>query len=228
MSDRERAAFNAWNLLRAAPNAAADDWDPAGVKGKYEADGQGSLPFRIALTGGSPSIRTGGPGATIGAKVTPTRAEQTVIWSSKSDLVSLSGTTGTNVVVTGRNGTSQAEWVDVTATASNGFNVTAHVYVEPKYLDPPKVTAGPTVNLPVDGMATVSYTLDLGGKQDQSLVTWFICDIAAGTNPRKVAVSRGNQPLKTLPLTPGYVGKYLKVTVQPKHSLSDPVRRYRP
>ncbi|MGD1019008.1 MAG: hypothetical protein ABSA12_06785, partial [Verrucomicrobiia bacterium] len=125
-------------------------------------------------------------------------------------------------VVTGRNATSQAEWVDVTATASNGFYVTAHVYVEPKYLDPPKVTAGPTVNPPADGMATVSYTLDLGGKQDQSLVTWFICDTAAGTNPRKVAVSRGNQPLKTLPLTPGYVGKYLKVTIQPKHSLSDP------
>jgi len=222
LSDRERLAFNPWNLLRAATNAVADDWDPAGARSKYEAAGEGSLPFRIALTGGSASIRTGGPGATIGAKVTPTRADQTVIWSSKSDLVSLSGTTGSNVVVTGRNATSQAEWVDVTATASNGFYVTAHVYVEPKYLDPPKVTAGPTVNPPADGMATVSYTLDLGGKQDQSLVTWFICDTAAGTNPRKVAVSRGNQPLKTLPLTPGYVGKYLKVTIQPKHSLSDP------
>jgi hypothetical protein len=28
--------------------------------------------------------------------------------------------------------------------------------------------------------------------------------------------------LKTLPLTPGYIGKYLKVTVQPKHNISDP------
>jgi hypothetical protein len=110
----------------------------------------------------------------------------------------------------------------VTVTASNGFYATAHVYVEPKYSDPPAVIAGPTVNSPADGTATVNYTLDLGGKPDQSLVSWFISDTVAGTNPRKVAVSRGNQPLKALPLTTGYVGKYLKVTVQPKHSLSDP------
>ena len=222
LSDQERPAFNPWNLLRAAPNAPADDWDPAGVKSKYEANGQGNLPFRIALIGGSPSIRTGGPGATIGATVTPARADPTIIWSTKSDLISLSRTTGTNVVVTGSNTTDQAQWVPVTANATNGFHVTAHVYVEPKYSDPPAVTAAPTVNPPADGMATVSYSLELGGKQYQSLVSWFICDTAAGTNPRKVAVSRGNQPLKSLPLTHGYVGKYLKVTIQPKHSLSDP------
>ena len=194
LSDQERPAFNPWNLLRAAPNAPADDWDPAGVRSKYESAGQGNLPFRIALTNSLPSIRTGGPGATIGATVTPTRADPTIIWSTKSDLVSLSRTTGSNVVVTGRNTTSQAEWVAVTATASNGFYVTAHVYVEPKYSDPPAVTAGPTVNSPTDGMATVNYTLDLGGKQDQSLVSWFICDTVAGTNPRKVAVSRETSP----------------------------------
>jgi pectinesterase len=222
LSDQERLAFNPWNLLRAATNAPADDWDPAGVKTRYEANGQGNLPFRIALTGNSPSIRTGGPSATIGAIVTPLRADQTITWSTKSDLISLSRTTGSNVVVTGRNTTDKAEWVPVTATASNGFYVTAHVYAEPKYLDAPAVTAKPVVNLSTNGMATVNYTLDLGDKQDQSLVSWFICDNASGTNARKVAVSRGNQPLKTLPLTTGYVGKHLKVTIQPKHSLSDP------
>jgi hypothetical protein len=222
LSDQERAAFNPWNLLRAAPNAPADDWDPAGVRSKYEADGQGDLPFRIALTNDTQSIRTGGPGKTISATVTPTRANPAIIWSTKSDLVSLSRMTGSNVVVTGRNTTDQAEWVTVNATASNGVYVTVHVYVEPKYSDPPAVIAGPTVNSSTNGMATVNYTLDLGGKPDQSLISWFICDTAAGTNLRKIAISRGNQPLKTFSLTPGYVGKYLKVTVQPKHSLSDP------
>ncbi len=221
LSDQERPAFNSWNLLRAAPNAPADDWDPAGAKAKYEAAGQGNLPFRIAWTNDTQSIRTGGPGATISARVMPIRADPTITWSTKSDLVSLSQTTGTNVVVTGRNKTSQAEWVAVNATASNGFYVTAYVYVEPKYSKPPAVIAGPIVNSLTDGIATVSYTLDLGSKPDQSLVSWFICDTATGANPRKIAVSRGNQPLKTLALTPGYVGKYLKVTIQPKHSLSD-------
>jgi hypothetical protein len=222
LSDRELLAFNPRNLLRAAPNGPADDWDPAEVRNKYEPAGEGNLPFRIALTNGSPSIRTGGPGATIGATVTPVRADPTITWSARSDLISLSRTTGSNVVVTGRNTTSQAEWVAVRATATNGVYVTAYVYVEPKYIDPPSVTAGPTIQLSADGMATVDYTLDLHGREDQSLVSWYLCDDASGTNPRRIAVSRGNQPLKTLPLTPGNVGKYLKVTVQPKHNISDP------
>jgi hypothetical protein len=222
LSDRELAAFNPWNLLRAAPNAPADEWDPAGVRSKYESAGQGNLPFRIALTGGAQSIRTGGSGATLGAKITPVRADQTINWSAESDLISLSRTTGPNVVVTGKNSTSKAEWVAVHATATNGFHLAAHVYVEPKYIDPPAVTAGPTIPPPADGMATVRYSLDLRGREDQSLVSWSLCDDAAGTNPRKIAVSRGNQPLKTLPLTPGYVGKFLRITVQPKHSICDP------
>jgi hypothetical protein len=222
LSDRERAAFNPWNLLRAAPDMPADDWDPAGVRSKYESVGQGNLPFRIALNGGSRAIRTGGSGATIGATVTPARADQTLHWSTESQLISLNRTTGANVMVTGQNTNSQAEWVAVHATATNGVYVTAYVYVEPKYIDPPSVTATPVIHPPTKGMATVDYTLDLHGKEDQSLVSWFICDDAAGTHSRKIAVSRGDQPLKTLPLTPGYVGKYLKATVQPKHNISEP------
>jgi hypothetical protein len=234
LSDQEVLAFNPWNLLQAN-----DDWDPAGVRDQYEAAGQGNLPFRIALRGGSSSsratrlqsgpgvsqefhIRTGGPGVTIGATVTPSRVTSPITWSAKSDLVSLSQTTGSSVVVTGHNTTSEAEWVAVNAVASNGLYATAYVYAEPKYLDPPAVTAGPVLNPPAGGMATVDYTLDLGGKKDQSLVSWYVCDDATGANARKVAVSRGHQPLKAFPLTPGCVGKYLKVTLQPKHQISDP------
>ncbi len=222
LSDSELRAFNPWNLLRATPDGTVDDWDPAGVREEYEVAGLGNLPFRMALTGGSPSIRTGERGATIGATVTPARADQTIAWSAKSELISLSQTTGSKVVVSGQNTTSQAQWVAVRATATNGFYGTAYVYVEPKYIDPPSVIAAPTLNPPADGIAAVDYKLKLDGKEDQSLVTWYICDDSAGTNSRKVAVSRGNQPLKTLRLTPGYVGKYLKVTLQPKHNLSDP------
>ena len=222
LSKQELPAFNPWNLLRAAPNAPADDWDPAGVRSKYESAGQGNLPFRIALTNGAVSIRTGGPGATIGATVTPLRADPTINWSTKSHLISLSQTTGSNVVVTGRNTTSRAEWVAVHATTTNGVNVTAYVFVEPKYIDPPSVTVAPTINLSADGMATVDYKLKLQGKEDESLISWYICEDGGGTNSRCVAISRGNQPLKALPLTPGYIGKYLKVTVQPKLSISEP------
>jgi len=158
-------AFNPWNLLRSAPSAPGDDWDPAGVRDKYEAAGQGNLPFRIALRGGSSPgrtgrpqggpgvslefhVRTGGPGVTIGASVAPSWADPAIRWSTKSDLVSLSQTTGPSVVVTGQNTTSEAGWVAVNATATNGLYATAYAYVEPKYLDPPVVTTGPVLNPP--------------------------------------------------------------------------------
>jgi Pectinesterase len=239
-SEQELQAYNPWNLLRAAPNAPADDWDPAGVREKYESTGQGPLVFRMALTMGSPSnrgsrfgagaspapaprIRTGGPGVTIGATVTPKdAANKTITWSTKSDLISLSRTTGPNIVVTGRNTTEDAQYAAITAKASNGFYVTAYVYVEPKFVDPPAVTVAPKLSAPADGKVGVDYTLDLGGREDQSLITWSTCDDASGANPKKVAVSRGNQPLKAYTLMPGDIGKYLRASVEPKHQVSEP------
>ncbi|MBN1865923.1 hypothetical protein JW916_01405 [Candidatus Sumerlaeota bacterium] len=240
LSDRELSAFNPWNLLRAVPGMEPDDWDPAGVKDKYEAAGQGNLPFRIelndgsnpsrsggggrpALPRGSYSVRTGEPGVTIGATVTPVYAtDPTITWSTQSDLISLSGATGPDVVVTGRNQTDQAEWVSVNATASNGFFVTAWVYVEPAYTEPPAVLAKPTLIPPAGGTVGLDYTLDLGGKEDRSLVSWSICDDAEGTNAREIAVGRGDPPMKTLESTPGYVGKFIQVDVTPKLPFSHP------
>jgi len=223
LSDKEVQAFNPWNLLRATPNGTVDDWDPAGQRQQYANAGQGDLVFRMALTGSGATIRTGGPGTTIGATVIPSRAtEATISWSAKSDLVSLSRTAGSNVVITARNTTGQPQWVPITASAPNGFHVTAYLYAEPKYIDPPAVTSAPRIGAPRDGAVAVTYGLALDTHKDQSLVTWSICDDAAGSNPREVAVSRGNEPLKTIPLIRGFAGKFLRAVVQPKVEISEP------
>lgn len=222
LSDEEVRAFNPWNLLRAAPNGVADEWDPAGVRGKYESAGEGNLVYRMALTGGGATIRIGGTGATIGATVMPKRAASPSIrWSAKSDLVSLSQTSGSTVVVIARNTTDRPQWVPITATAANGFYVTAFIYTEPKYIDPPAIASAPKIGAPVNGSVSLTYGLDLGGREDQSLVSWSICDDVACSKAREVAVSRGNRPLKTLPLLPGFAGKFLRATVQPKHFISE-------
>ena len=162
LSDSEVRAYNSWNLLRAAPNGLVDNWDPAGVRQQYEAAGEGNLVYRMAVTGSGATIRTGGAGATIGATVEPTRAADTAItWSTKSDLVLLSKSTGPNVVVTARNPTSQPQWVPITAATANGFYVTAYVYAEPKYIDPPAVTSAPRLAAPRNGAVSVTYALDL-------------------------------------------------------------------
>jgi hypothetical protein len=222
LSDKELRAFNPWNLLRAAPNAIADDWDPAGARKQYEAAGEGNLAYRMGVTGGGTTIRTGGPGVIIGATVMPKRAtDKTITWSAKSDLVSLNQTAGPNVLVAGRNTTNQAQWVAISASTPNGFYVTAHVYVEPRFIAPPTLTSVPKISAPRNGAVSLAYALDLGGREDQSLISWSICSDPACLNAREIAVSRGNQPLKTLPLMPGFAGKFLKAVIQPKHEISD-------
>ncbi|MEY2879652.1 MAG: hypothetical protein RLZZ15_2032 [Verrucomicrobiota bacterium] len=250
LSAEEARAFNPWNLLRAAPNGTIDDWDPANARAKYEAAGAGSLPFRLALNNGTdpaaaparggagaagtggfggfgaggpatPSIRTGSTTATIGATVQPTRADQTITWSTDSKLITLSRTTGPSITVTGNNPGLPA-YVPITATAANGLRCTAWVFVEPKFIAPPTLAAGPTLSAPAAGKISVAYAYELAGREDQSVITWSVCDDAAGANAREIAVSRGHAPLKTYALGAGDIGKFLRVAVQPKHNISDP------
>jgi hypothetical protein len=222
LSAAEAAAFNPWNLLRATPTGAADDWDPAGARATYESAGQGSLIYKLTLSGAPASVRTGVAGVTIGAVVSPVRApDPTITWSTPSSSISLSRATGPDVVVTG-NTTGMPEYVPLVATASNGFHGTAWVYVEPAYVDPPILTSGPTLSAPAGGEIAVDYGYDLAGHVDQSVITWSICADAGCASPRDVAVSRDDLPLKSYTLTPGDVGNFIRVGVEPKHNQSDP------
>lgn len=106
-------------------------------------------------------------------------------------------------------------------SASNGFYVTAYVYAEPKYVDPPAVTSSPGIGVPRNGRVTVTYGLALGGHEDHSLVSWSICEDAACSKARELAVSRGDQPLRTVSLLPGFAGKFMRVAVRPKIEISE-------
>ena len=65
LSNEELLAYNPWNLLRTAPNAPADNWDPAGVREKYEKAGQEKLVYRMTLRQGS-APAGGGRGIGVG------------------------------------------------------------------------------------------------------------------------------------------------------------------
>lgn len=235
LSDEALRAFNPWNLLRAVPGEDPDDWDPAEARVRYESTQRDALVYRIELTEGPPEqrrppqnggdfrVRTGDDTVTVGAIITPSYADdQTIRWSTESELIALDQTAQHQVVVSGRNFTETAQWATVDATAHNGLKATAWIYVEPEYLDPPSFMTSPSLSVPNHGQIHLSYELDLEGRPDQSLVTWSICDDAAGTGERIVAVSRGNEPLRSLPLTSGYIGKYIKVRIEPKHQRCEP------
>ena len=108
------------------------------------------------------------------------------------------------------------------AKTSNGLRATAWIYVEPEFIDPPAILSAPKLSAPKNGTIDLTYTLDLEGRPDQSLVTWSISDTPDGINERTIAISRGNKPHKTLTLTPGMVGKTLKATIRPRHQRCEP------
>lgn len=241
ISAQEATAFNPWNLLRALPaTGAVDDWDPAGVKEKYAK--QSSEVFRMAFANSAstappgallgpftpaapppPTIRTGRAGATFKVNVSPARAQNDPItWSTTSKLITLSATTGSNITVTGRNATNRAEFAAINAKAADGYYITAHVNVEPAFIAPPAFLKKPVLLTPAAGKVHLAYALDLQGREDQSIITWYLCDDAACTTRRTVAVSRGDQPLKSYTLTTGAIGKYVEAGIQPKHNISDP------
>jgi hypothetical protein len=224
LSDSELSAFTPRNLLRAPPSGPADHWNPAGSPRGTGGRATGAPQvFRIALSGTPASIRTGAAPATLRARVYPSQIPATSLtWSTSSPLVQLDRTAGSEIIVSGRNTTDAAQWVAIDAAAPNGFRATAHVYVEPRYTAPPAFLSGPTLRLPSAGAIDLDYALDLKGRPDRSLVTWYLCDDPAGAHARKIAVSRGNEPLRHLPLTTGMIGKFIEAIVAPKHELSDP------
>jgi hypothetical protein len=67
----------------------------------------------------------------------------------------------------------------------------------------------------------VDYALDLGRHADQSDVTWTLCGDPACATPLLIAVSRGDQPARRIALLPGYVGRFLRAGVRPRHNVSE-------
>ena len=239
LSDREAAAFNPWNLLRATTTGDVDDWDPAGARPKNESHGNDAFRMRFvadlaaaekdaatpqrSYTGlfVPPAIHTGGPGARLNALVYPARVGSNAIaWSTTSSAISLDKRTGPTVMVTARNHTEHVVDATVKATASNGFYITTTIRVEPAYLPAPRFAKPPALTISPSGNARVDYALGSAAK-DISGITWYLCEDAECAVRRKVAVSRGDVPLKEYLLPAGALGRYVEAEVEPRVDLSE-------
>lgn len=106
--------------------------------------------------------------------------------------------------------------VYVRAVTPEGLEAASALTMVPPMLPAPGFTAFPTLSDPENGLLTVNYTLDLQGRDDQSLVTWYRIYMESGTTV-PVAVSRENRPYTTYRLQPGDAGCRIMVEVAPKH-----------
>ena len=122
----------------------------------------------------------------------------------------------------------------VSVTLDDGTEAECEVFVLPKYIAPPSFTKEPRIYFH-KGFAIVDYEFgDMDENIDQTQISWYrlgkfeksrfsIIDYFRKTTEdecRRIAVSRDNIPLKKIPLTMADVGKYMKLSIKPKHSNS--------
>lgn len=156
-----------------------------------------------------------------------------------SAYVELKKSNNGSCLVKGTNNSEKTRTVNVTAYGGNtGLEAACVVTVKPRFLEAPAFIRKPSIktdvaegNLHAEGnrnryandnrssqrQLLADYQLDLQGRADQSLITWYRCTDAAGSNAIPVAVSRLNEPKRTYTLSPADNGYYIKVSVSPKH-----------
>lgn len=117
----------------------------------------------------------------------------------------------------GQNKTEHAHTATLIAEDSiSGLQAACVVRVLPSQLPPPAFIQKPTIRQ--DGaMLTVDYQLELEGREDHSLITWYRCTSSTDKEGTIVAVSRLNNPKKSYRLSAADKGYYIKATVAPKH-----------
>src|SRR5574344_1640339 len=234
VEDDGTVLYNTYNLLRGD-----DDWDPQGIKEKVAAIGRrdgrdyADIATCLDMNVHEASIQTGGTPLELSASlmrhVGYKLDNQEVSWRVQPGFerfVTLSNTSGPSCTVTSANHGDKTQTFDIIASTADGLEGAVQVTAAPDFLDPPAFTASPKMTI-ASGRATVDYSLDLQGREDESLITWYRCDDKRGDGAVPVGVSRFDKPKKTYTTGRDDVGHYIMAGVSPKHLRSNPGREVR-
>jgi len=128
---------------------------------------------------------------------------------------------GATVKIKPANNTDSTQHFYVEAFTESGLVGATEIVVKPSTLPAPAVIKRPKLSVK-GNLAVVNYSLDLQGREDQSLVTWYRCIDKNGTKDIPVAVSRMDKPETEYRISDADNGYYLKAIVQPKNLRSEP------
>lgn len=231
--EKGHVIYNTYNLLRGN-----DDWDPLHVKDSILAvgvrDGKDytSMPVCLSVTPLVTSAQTGGEPVELTAIVKRhcnyVLQGAQVRWKVQSGYekyVSLSVERNGKCVVEARNHEDETKHFTITAFTEEGLECAVELTVTPDFVEAPAFVEQPKLQI-ADGRATVCYSLDLQGREDESLITWYRVADKDGKTKYPVAVSRLGIPETTYRLTKEDVGYYLMVTIAPKHLRCRPGKEY--
>ena len=224
LEENEEVVYNTYNLLRGE-----DDWDPLRVKdrviaiGKRDGRDYTRMPSCLSVEPLTASIQTGGRTvrliATVKRHCNYVLNNVPVKWKVQQGYekeVKLSTSEGYECVVEATNVEDETKHFTVIAYTEDGLECATELTVAPDYVPAPSFTKTPKMNI-TKGVATVSYALELNGRKDESLITWYRCTDKNGANRLPVSVSRLNEPEYSYTLVKEDVGYYLMAAVAPKH-----------
>ena len=220
-----KVIYNTYNLLRGN-----DDWDPMGVKEQIEqiekqtGKNLTNIPTYLRISPSVASVESGVTTAMFNVAVMRfgnyTYEDQSIRWSATPDdkkFIALTPADQDNSCkIEGVNDQEETKQAIVHASTAIGLESAALLTVAPKYLEAPRFTSFPRIVKAEKGMLKVDYVLDLEGREDQSLITWYRSDDKREVF-KPVSVSRLNQPEYTYQLSDADIGYYIAASVEPKH-----------
>ncbi len=221
--------YNTYNLLRGE-----DDWDPMGIKDlvlraeKEDGKAYRNLATQLLISPSQDTLETGKETVVLNATVNKfgnyELTGEKVNWAIATEYQSLVdlkiGEDGScEVIPTNQHDETKA--VIVTASTAAGLESASVLHISPTILNAPDFISCPKIREGSDGNLTVNYQLDMQFP-DQSLVIWYRCTDANGSNPIEMAVSRFNEPKLDYELSKGDIGYYIMATVAPKHLRCNP------
>lgn len=214
--------YNTYNLLRGN-----DDWDPMQIKDKVLKKEQisgknfSNISTQLIIKPSTDSIETSRDKALL--KVTAKRFGNydfdpvAVQWACNADsFVILKPLADGNCEILPNNSTDFARKVIITATSADGLEAATELTVLPRILEVPAFKKQPQLRFQKDRKVVLAYALD-SKYADQSIIRWFRCNDAKGTDAIVVATSRFGKPTNTYTLQPGDMGCYLMAEISPKH-----------
>ncbi len=126
--------------------------------------------------------------------------------------VNISPEAGGRCMVLPANNTDETEDFCIIASAIDGREAACHLVVKPAQLPAPSWRVRPRI-VEKNEVLMLDYSLNLEGRRDESLITWFREGIP-------VSVSHTN-PIRTYLLTPADKGATITAVIVPKHQRSE-------
>lgn len=219
-----KTVYNTFNLLRGD-----DNWDPMGVKQlvaqkeQESGDNYSKLPTLLEIKPTRQQLETGKDSLLLRASAyrfgNYEIAPEMLNWQlapQYQSLARLELQPDGSCLVIPTNEQAETRNIIVTAQTADGLEAASVLTIAPSFLPPPNFIDKPTIVNTNNGSLEVRYKLDMP-YADQSLVSWYRCKDAEGSQPIEVAVSRYNEPMTSYPLWAGDIGWYILAKVAPKH-----------